>query len=487
MLGYRPWTALALVAVLGCADDPTIAPLPSDGSTMPTADADPMAPDGSVTPTADAGPYVDISPPTFASVSPAPGSVFGLADTIYVVAEITDDYSGVDPDTVVAVFGNDLGGGTIAEFPLEPSGPNNFVGSFPVSGLKASVEMLHPTGVVVFPSLSIRARDLAGNEGYFGEELVVDYTPPIISLDPPKLRDMRLDDTTGAFECSFEYDPLGDDAPIDGQTILTMGEFRVRVHDRGNTAPSSTPYGTYIAGLDEGKVQILILDQTDPSSGDGDALLVDTDDDGICDSINPNLDPAVDPSPGDALAINLEGLAPGGKMYFAADPMGYAGYANCGPPIEADTEIPRELCTSTGLQQIIPSPVVGDDFTIFTIPPASDEVCMGLPFDFVTNHFEEGWACVVARAVDEAGNIGLSRPIRVCFDANPADGPGSCPEFPSYPAGPDVTPLMEEPYVPTLAPGFDCLGTWSAGVTNAAAGCDLPPDYPAFQERRTDL
>ncbi len=205
------------------------------------------------------------------------------------------------------------------------------------------------------------------------------------------------------------------------------------------------------------------------------ALIVDTDGDGVCDSIDPNLVPTSVPvASNEAAVIDLLGLAPTGDADFTtpANP-GSTGTTevNCTDGTAADP--PKAICDIT-------SPATRDHQerhrhrSGHLLDRAGQRLqCMGNAFDAVATNISDGWACVAIRAEDKLGNAGISPPMRVCIDSN-----GDMGECPSW--GTVTTTGLP-----------DCTGTWTSatGVTDPSTDCTLPPkfeDYPGLQLRRND-
>jgi hypothetical protein len=38
----------------------------------------------------------------------------------------------------------------------------------------------------------------------------------------------------------------------------------------------------------------------------------------------------------------------------------------------------------------------------------------------------DGWICLAARVADKLGNVGLSRPLRICYDDDQVEGVPAC-------------------------------------------------------------
>ncbi len=442
---------------------------------------------------------VDNDPPTIVITAPAAGEIVG--GIITVSATITDAH-GVDPTNVKAVFGN--GPVDIAEFSLAHFMGDTYMGTYDARDLRHQVEMVggtcptdcmisaacpaagHACLQLVYPTLSVRARDIAGNQGAQSEIVGMDYTPPTSSLDPPVLREGKFDATTGTITCSLEFDPLGLDAVDDRQSVAQLSEFRARIEDEGNLASNPSHVAIPIAGTNDASVQMFILDSTVQAGPTGDALIVDTDGDGLCDDINPNAVHPITPMPAiDAFAVNLAPADPGGDSYFTDDPAGYAGYPICNSPGTSPTPPPPK-CTTSGLQRIIKTEI-GMGHVIYSIAPIDMVSCVGHAFDAVANNIHDGWACVAIRAVDNLGNVGVSRPLKVCFNH---DGSASmCPPLPSN--YPPVDVPGGNPTIPLGTPpaSMDCTGVYDSmtGVTNSAASCIPPLDFPLGDVRRNDL
>ena len=58
----------------------------------------------------------------------------------------------------------------------------------------------------------------------------LDYVPPTISLDPPMMREARFNNVSNATECSWEFDPVGDDAVNDKQAVSQIAHLSKSWH-----------------------------------------------------------------------------------------------------------------------------------------------------------------------------------------------------------------------------------------------------------------
>jgi hypothetical protein len=86
------------------------------------------------------------------------------------------------------------------------------------------------------------------------------------------------------------------------------------------------------------------------------------------------------------------------------------------------SDMPPRLCTAnkSDMWQVIRDDVTGTD-VIYGVGVSDGLECTGVAWEFAGKLVHNGWACFAARAVDNAGNVGISRPLRICVD-NPAFG-----------------------------------------------------------------
>lgn len=414
------------------------------------------------------GPIIEIS-------APSAGQIVGGVMTV--TANVSDP-AGVSQVT-----------GSIAhtwEFPMVGAG-TTFTGTFDTRQLPASF---------LYPLLEVRARDTVGNERAVGHVVTIDNAPPMLSLDPPDLREavpllgpacltalendraecdtcvataacqatwasalctadpssedcaamlqtpegetcracLRPHGCHKCAECTRTFDPLGDDAVNDGQLVPQLSEPRVRVEDMGNaSAFLPDDVSTAVAGVSPATVQLFIYDHVydddgNPATFPVQPLLVDldpTDADPYCNALNPALSPTVVPMFDDEMAVvDLSALSPAGGA-FEADASAYQPYGSDASIDDAmcidyadPSEAPADLCLSAeGYTRLIAAE--GDGAAaVYALPPLA---CMGNPLDSAASNMRDGWACMVAVAEDALGNVGLSPPLRVCFDWN-ADG-----------------------------------------------------------------
>ncbi len=357
--------------------------------------------------------YVDDQGPTIKITSHSGGELIG--GIIEIKASVTDD-AGVLDSTVTAIVGNGYDTQKVA-MKLVSGTASTYAGNFNTRNLEQTY---------LWPVISVRAADKLGNESHQDIQVGLDNGQPKLELDPPA--NLYLGKVqTKQWYCSKPYDPVGEDAINDLWRVPQISKVRVRIEDQGNYVPSA-PW-IPISEVDETTTYLYVLDDTKK------ALVVDTDGDGYCDSINPDVIPSGSkPQLGEAVSVQLTSITATGAADFrppllwdtpdggsAADTGGtsFTAPPACDGGWGTATSAPEELCLSTSATVVHKYTQSGAP-AIFTIPPvvssAKGYSCMGLPFDFLANQFNTGWACLAAVAKDDMGNMGVSPPIRVYVD-----------------------------------------------------------------------
>lgn len=357
---------------------------------------------------------VDAGGPTINIIEPELASI--IAGATDVIAEITDP-SGVDASTVRYRI---LAQGLSQEFSMtQVGGTNRFVGSFDANQYPETIGQI---------SINVSAADLAGNDRTEELSVQLDSRPPLIDMDPPTVREAQ-EDMTGQI-CSNAFDPVGGEAANDATVLGPVPSFRARIEDRTNRVSA-------ISGVNRDDVQVYILDD------ETQALLIDTDGNGVCDSINPAFLPNNPLGNQPAVVINLTPVAASGTAFFQAlpptqtlpDP--YNGPQFCfggenGNGTGNAMDAPDEVCligttAGTTLTRVIPDNTDPDGMrpAIFGRAPLTPLRCIGDRFDFPGAGISPGFACVAARATDNGGNESVSSPLRVCLDD--ALGGSDCP------------------------------------------------------------
>ena len=449
-------TFAAAVAGCGGGDDHPI--LPPGGTDARFADGptntDGATPDGpptdATTVPTDGG---DGRGPRIAVITPLPGTM--ASGVITLTVEITDP-DGVDEPSIKATFAD------VEVTGIRPSGTNQW---------SAQIDTRAFSGLV-FPTIVVRAKDRPGIESRFGWEITLDNEAPIASLDPPRIREAKLD---GRVVCAESIDPVGEDAAADGSVQFQLIELRARIEDLSNLGTSTTNVFVPYAGIKAGSVQLFVLDDTSRP------LVVDSDGDHLCDLVNPQLVPTTIPNaPNEAAVLDLVALPSNGGSNFTnqmppGDEFRGENVSDCALVTEP-AEQPDPLCAAADDNTRIPVTVVGGIPMIYTIPPIPPEqplACMGFAFDVRARHIADGWACAAVRFEDNLGNHRVSPPLRICIDA---DG--------SIPGGPCASP----------GPRPDCSGTYDpASGTVTSTPCTLtgrtyaPRPMGGYAVHRIDL
>ena len=337
---------------------------------------------------------IDNTGPNIEQAIPAAGAIIGGITTIS--ALITDPAKVLD-SSVVAVVAHGSERFEVA-LDVDLTTPGRYTHSFDTRLLD-----VHD----VYPTLSLRASDLLGNQSSIGYTVALDNTPPLADLDPPP--DFRvLVKDTNVWRCSWRFDPVGSDAVSDGDRVAQLFDIRARVEDHGNTPLSGSIDIVPVSLIDPKRVELLILDDsTQP-------LVVDSDGDGVCDKINPLLVPTSTPmSSKDALLVNLVPVPPGGAGDMTPDPS--ALDSGCYPG--TGTNPPDPLCLTTNLTAALPY-AFSRESAIWSMAPVTPATpyCVGNQFDAYANNIQDGWACLAIRAADRLGNEQVSRVVRICID-----------------------------------------------------------------------
>jgi hypothetical protein len=464
--------ALLLLGLAGaCSDDDY--PTPSggfdgggsaDASVDAGVDADPLAPDAdplapdALPPDAEGsddgrGPLIEVESPEEDQI---------LAGLMVLRFTVTD-VDMVDGDSVEAyIQGPD---GALLPFTnLEPSGIDEWTATFDTRVLAGRV----------FPVVHILASDRAGNDSRLGFQITLDNMPPIAELDPPRVRERTIEE--GRLICSLSFDPVGGDAPDDGESVAQFIELRARIEDQSNEGRSTSNVIVPLAGIDDTRVELLVLDDTTQP------LVVDTDGDGKCDAVNPELTITEFPTQDDEVAlVNFGGFEAQGAMPFPQIAVPGDEFVGRNEAEECNYSIngsppPELLCIAADdAWRITVADGTGAPALYSIVPPEDriEDACMGDFFDSRGANVEDGWACAVVRSSDTLGNTAVSRVLRFCVDHDQRDANGN-------PL--DPTPECHA-WRTTVAEGQrpSCTGTLTGGVVTNT------PCTPLYEfERRTN-
>lgn len=369
---------------------------------------------------------IDGDGPVIAIQSPAPTAVVG--GKVTVAFTVIDKGSGVDPTSV-----------NIKRWPSDTPHFYDPAKGWTHNG-DAYTYLLDTKEVEAYATsqttINVRASDKAGNASANGQsvQIYLDNVPPQVDLDPLNIR-MKI----GA-NCSNSFDPVGSAALNDLQgisgtsTVEPFAYFRAFVWELTNSAPGQDQH--FYSGTDPAQVRLYVQAEPDKattpllvrkSSAAGDA----------CDEIG-GIQDVVQPPPLTALV----GLGVNGSVWNQIDgdkvPVVTAGTCNlsAGP-------VPQGLCTShLSDMWYVPQHADGHvEPAVYAVSPnPGDNRCAGIDLEFLSMDQNDGWVCLAARAVDKAGNVGISPPLRVCVDS------------PDIPGQPDCA-IMSDPSPPSCTDG----------------------------------
>jgi hypothetical protein len=309
---------------------------------------------------------------------------------------IVDDYSGVDRESVVVVL-NKVDEYRYGEGGTWEQDGDEFVFSFDSTQAEARSK--------VQANINIRASDNVGNAAD-GESrnLYLDNQPPIVDLDPDHVRDSK--ESGDDVICSAAFDPVGPRAANDYPARQYTNEFtiartptiRAIVWEMTN-AVQDQPI-LYHSGTDSESVFVYLQPNV------SEALLVDTDMDGVCDEL------AIE-----SLQFqHLSSIAHTGTAWYrndgaAIDP------AISGCILSPTDEDEDPLCANdaSDMTRIIPHTMEGKPPVIYALLDGTMTGCTGTFWE-IGAVAQEGWVCLAGRAVDHAGNVGISPPLRLCYD-----------------------------------------------------------------------
>ncbi len=414
--------ALWLVVLGACKEeDPFLPPGGSDAPPRVDAAID-AAFDASIDARIDS-PLGD-APPVITLIAPVQGTVHRGTMRIEVTVE--------DADGVMTVSGS-AGTQSFTLTRITAGQPNfqGFLNTVPLSG-------------TVSPTIIIRAEDTIGDSSTLGFQVVLDNFAPVASLDPANVRTTKPPPMMlgGNPLCSQDFDPLGPDAPNDGEAVRQLIELRARITDRSNTGTLNSTLFIPMAGI--GTAQLYVFDDTTKP------LVVDTNADGVCDAINPTIVPATTPMTANEAAVSsLNAIMPVGAAQYGLDTFGGSNIPAC--QVDPDPDGATFVCLGEpGITAVIRSPFTGAP-EIYGMPVVDNFNCMGFAFDSRATGISDGWACVAVLTTDNVGNVNVSAPLRICIDA---DGVGN-----ECHANETIN----------LAGAPNCTGTVTGGVVTATA------------------
>ncbi len=344
---------------------------------------------------------IDGQGPIVSIASPKNEQVVG--GQVRVQFSVEDALSGVDPDTLVLEL-NDK------EYNYGEGGTWARMGTTGYVFLFDSVQAEKDSKIQA--TITIRATDEVGNMAE-GESLILylDNVPPEVDLDPgPVIETQPSSDPDNPY-CSFPFDPVGPLSANDLETIEDVHRFRALVSDLTNEAPGQNI--RYYAGQRLDSVYIYL--QADVSK----PLLIDEDGDGYCDELIETRN--------DLPFQHLNGIASAGSSWFG--PASAEGAPELPERCQyQNAQAPAQLCSPFGndMTRVVKWDVDSKIPMIFGIGNLGrGPACTGTDWE-IGQFVQEGWFCVAGRAEDNVGNVGISPPLRLCYDDG--DGEAECDE-----------------------------------------------------------
>ncbi|HET8938612.1 MAG TPA: hypothetical protein VFN67_34440 [Polyangiales bacterium] len=339
------------------------------------------------------GPAITVTSPGYASIQ---------RGVVRLELNVTDP-SGIQPGSLIA---------TINTKPYSA-----WDGAPPKVSQSFDTNQIDPKHQLTQLTVNITAIDNVGNktDPPVSHLFRLDNLPPVVSLDPPMIWESRT--SQGTIYCSQLFDPVGDKAANDLEEIKSAQIFRALVEDRTNVAPG-TEFAWH-AGVNNNSVDMYTQPLIELP------LLIDTNGDHICDAINKSDDVNIRDSDRvtseqDPIKIRLEAVSPIGTAWFAKT----IGAMCLNDPSGSDSP-PNTVCTATEMWRVTSGRSQNKPPAVFAFTPsnnASVGACAGSDWNIEGNtRNREGWLCIAARAVDNIGNVGVSAPIRVCFDDSDPD------------------------------------------------------------------
>jgi len=368
------------------------------------------------------GPSVVFTAPSAANGAPIVGG------TVFVQMTINDELAGV-------AVGSDK---VYAQIPATPAAKTYAVTAGPNNSYSFTFEAgeFSDTSTIV---PQVHAFDKAGNHSVATFILHLDTVAPFVSLAPDPVRAC----TTSNMTCSKSFSVLGD-SPRDGQVIAKEERFRALVWEQGIVIDGARQI--WVAGVRDESVTFYA--QADPLV----PLLRNTDNDPECDEINnqASLTPAQAPFVTALNRVDVSGsMVPTDSPELSADPPapgGWLPYTGVQPMLR---------CPTSEMYQVVAHTMPGNPPVVYASEPS--RACTGVSFSI---NLRGGWTCIAVAARDLAGaqgNLGLSKPIRVCREVSGNDCPKtkfaeppstlSCTDGCKLPAGTLTNPIKGVPLV----------------------------------------
>jgi hypothetical protein len=347
---------------------------------------------------------VDGAAPAIIINYPAQKAVVG--GTVPLNFTITDKVAGVDPKSIVVSL-------NMKDRTYDPTDQRWSHPSADVYVYEFDSRQVEGSKVQI--TVNISANDKVGNISTGASSLLyLDNFPPVLDLDPINVRSIGLAPDA---KCSVSFDPVGSKAKNDLDKVVRAGIFRALVADQTNSDPEiPVRHG---AGTNPGSVRLYL--EADPAK----PLLIDKDKDGFCDEVA-EID--------SANSLALKAVPRAGVPLFGKD--------DAAPPTSAflqcttDNAAPvQTLCTNNASEmwQVIEDSTNHAPIIYAASPTENSLECTGVSWEFGAKVSADGWVCFATRAVDNVGNVGISRPLRLCLDDPERPGTPACAEPNSVP------------------------------------------------------
>jgi hypothetical protein len=288
-------------------------------------------------------------------------------------------------------------------------------------------------------TIFVSATDLAGNISDLKTRLLyLDNVPPFISLDPPNMRVVTPVDTTSS-HCSIPFDPVGTDAANTGsiQSASGLVRFRAFVWERTNEVQGQQVM--YYSGVDQANVHIYLRPIPDPANPTPVEVDLVPDALNMCDSVADDLKngPTSVQTQLDALTTSNQGSpdftgidSPGASVDFTADPavpQTYGCVAYGTTPVNLCAQKISDMSYVTYMNFTSQTNSLQAVYAVSATSDPASLTCTGSQWNISSaGAIPDGWVCVVAEAVDLAGNIGISAPLPICLDHTNGTKPPAC-------------------------------------------------------------
>jgi hypothetical protein len=341
--------------------------------------------------------FVDGVGPEIIVTSPLPAKIVG--GIVTVAFSVTDTGSDVNEDSVVVGINDQK-----RQYNDTPADWTHIGSTFTLKFESRTF----PKSTVQIP-INVVAEDRVGNSTTSASiPVYLDNVAPELDLDPYPVRTQT---TVGA--CAAAFDPVGTNAVGDQNIGVGYNVFRAFVWDLTNEVVGSGA-SLYFSGVDQSSVRLFLRNPNDPKP-----LLINdqTPGSGACNQIGDSGDQAE--------SINLTALMGGGVLW-------YGGNKTDPPTSETCTfggnPKPTTLCNgNSDLWQLLQHSE--NDLTepaIYAYSPSAGSDCTGQGWQYSSLVDADGWVCFAARAADQIGNIGVSRPLRLCVDDPAKPGEPAC-------------------------------------------------------------